>query len=213
MIKQNFAATAALLLFLLPFNALAQTSDDSVSTPLIGHERSRFPFDSYLTQTRSKVLINSLISEKDSAIAACKIKKVKQPFNFNDQWKLAYYVHYGWEKDYKGNHEDINDIYKCNKPEKYFTGHEILAAFEITDSIFKGNPGYEEARRSINFYVQIPDSYRGFWTPVITSNGNLFIFENHLYPNGNAHSWLRQYFYYFVKKITIKTWMEGTGNS
>jgi hypothetical protein len=108
-------------------------------------------------------------------------------------------VHYGWEEDYTGKHEDIYDVYKWKKPEKHFATKEIFAAFEITDSIFKSNPGYEEMRHSVNNYLLFPDSYRGLWTPIITLNGNLIVFFGHSYPIGNAHSWLRLYFYYFEK--------------
>jgi hypothetical protein len=179
---------------------LALTLSYNVTFAQLIHEFDHIPFDTCLSISDSTELIAHLSTEHDSAIICFNLKKEKTPFNFSDKWKLVYYVHTGWEEDYTGNHEDINDIYKCTCQANWLTGSEIFSAFDISDTLIKdGNPSFEEGRFSVNWYLQIPDAIRGYWIPIISKNNYLIISQYHLYPNGNAHSWLRQYTYYFQK--------------
>jgi hypothetical protein len=128
------------------------------------------------------------------------------PFDFKDKWKLVYYIHTGYEEvGGKSNRNDINNIYQNSKQEKWLTITDIFNEFNISDTIpkkFRSVESYLENTFQINKYLDISEKYRGAWTPIISNGNYLIIFFHHWYPNGNAQSWLREYFYYFEKKKT-----------
>lgn len=170
------------------------------------HEFDNIPFGNCLSKLDSSDLIKKLKTEYDSSVILFNITHEKMPFNFKDKWKLVYYVHTGYEEDYskggKSGRTDINDIYLNSKRENWLTIAEIFNEFQISDTIPKNvysKESYLENTFQINRYLDISDKFRGVWTPIISKDNHLIFSSSHWYPNGNSHSWLREYYYYFEK--------------
>ena len=174
-----------------------------------GREFENIPFGTCLSKLDSIDLIKRLRTEFDSTIIRFNKNPKKISLNLNDKWKLIYYVHTGYEEDYtagckdEDRHIDINNIYHNSKQEKWLTIAEIFNEFNISDTIpknFYSKESYLENTFQINRYLDISDKFRGVWTPIISKDNYLIISFSHSYPNGNAHSWLREYYYYFEKQ-------------
>ena len=168
------------------------------------NEFDNIPFGNCLRKLDSNDLIKQKRREFDSTITRFNIKQEKIPFDFRDKWKLVYYIHTGYEEVAgKSNSRDINNIYQNIKEEKWLTITDILNEFHISDTIpkkFKSEESYMENTFQINKYLDISEKYRGVWTPIISNDNYLIFFFHHWYPNGNAQSWLREYFFYFEKQ-------------
>jgi len=168
------------------------------------NEFDNIPFGNCLRKLDSNDLIKQKRREFDSTITRFNIKQEKIPFDFRDKWKLVYYIHTGYEEVAgKSNSRGINNIYQNIKEEKWLTITDILNEFHISDTIpkkFKSEESYMENTFQINKYLDISEKYRGVWTPIISNDNYLIFFFHHWYPNGNAQSWLREYFFYFEKQ-------------
>lgn len=168
------------------------------------HELDNIPFGNCLSKLDHNDLIKELRREFDSTIIRFNMKQEKVPFDFKDKWKLVFYIHTGYEEvGGKFNREDINKIFQNTKQEKWLTITEIFNEFQICDTIpkkFRSEELYLDNTFQINKYLDISEKYRGIWSPIISNDNYLIIFFHHWYPNGNAHSWLREYFYYFEKQ-------------
>ncbi|AEA45927.1 hypothetical protein [Fluviicola taffensis] len=167
------------------------------------------PFGTCLSKLDSIDLIKRLRTEFDSTIIRFNKNPKKTPLNLNDKWKLIYYVHTGYEEDHTAGSKNefrsigINNIYHNSEQEKWLTIAEIFNEFNISDTIpknFYSKESYLENTFQINRYLDISDKFRGIWTPIISKDNYLIIYVSHSYPNGNAHSWLREYYYYFEKQ-------------
>ena len=168
------------------------------------HEFDNIPFGNCLSKLDSNDLIIQLRREFDSTIIRFNTQKEKIPFDFKDKWKLVYYIHTGYEEiGGKSNRKNINQICLNIKQEKWLTINDIFNEFHISDTIpkkFRSEESYLDNTFQINKYLDIPEKYRGVWTPIISNDNFLIIFFHHWYPNGGAQSWLREYFYYFEKQ-------------
>lgn len=167
------------------------------------HELNNIPFGNCLSKLDNNDLLKQLKSELDSTKIRFNMKQEKMPFDLKDKWKLVYYIHTGYEEIAgKSNHTDINNLYQNSKQQKWLTITDIFNEFQISDTIPKNihsKDSYFENTFQINKYLNISDKFRGVWTPIISKDNYLIIFFHHWYPNGNASSWLREYYYFFVK--------------
>ena len=170
------------------------------------NNNGNLPFGDCLSKIDQPELIKQLRSEFNATVTKLNSTKEKKPFSFTDKWNLVYYIHTGYEEDYtSGNNErnrSVNDIYINTKRKSAYTIQEIFKELNISDTPPKdaySRESYFENSFQINRYLDIADNYRGFWFPVLISDKYLVMSFNHYYPNGNAHSWLREYFCYFEK--------------
>lgn len=160
------------------------------------------PFGDCLSKWDNQELIKKLRVDFDSAIFRFNVNQKKMPFNFKDKWKLVYYTHTGYEEIVGRPKIEISKIYKNNQQEKWLTVAEIFNEFKICDTLpdnVYSKESYLENTFPINRYLDISDKFRGIWTPIVSEDHYLIIYFHHWYPNGNAQSWLREFFYYFEK--------------